>query len=91
MTKLRPFYSLTEKDQGVAIVREEIKKEILKLEEYNKRALFPTETSRSPIDPERFVNANLCLLKGLKKSIYIHNDCLDIATLGEIDMKGGDA
>lgn len=70
MTKLRPLNSLTEKDQGVAIVREEIRNEIIN------RGFFSNEPFESGF------------LMGLEKARGICDDCLDIATLGEIDMKG---
>lgn len=76
MTKLRPLHSLTEKDQGVAIVREEIRKDLLDTKDY------PFEW----IGIEHIEGVR----NGLERAIQRCDDRLDIATLGEIDMKGGD-
>lgn len=63
--------------EAIEMIRDDIEKEILDLEKDNNRVPTGKEESYgSPIDPERYLDINICLLKGLKRSMHICNQRL---------------
>lgn len=72
---MRKLHDLAPQDQGAAIVREEIKR------------VYKSRKSHERKDKE-VSDYNRGLTNGLRMALEKFSDCLDIATLGEIDMKG---